>query len=437
MNIVLVCLTSLRADRVSSYGYHRETTPSLDRFASDATTFLNAYATAPWTPPSYSSVLTGLFPWNNGVMSAAKLGPEYPTIGSQLRAAGYRTAAFVTAHHTGAYRGMDRGFHEFTQVGTGRFNKGSEETTDLAMEWLEGASRDARPFLLTVHYHELHQPYLPPRGHRGRYADMRKVREDNDEVRRAFRNPLLYMMGTPRPATLSLLSDLYDDEVAYLDREHLGPLLTRLGDLGLLDDTIIVVVSLHGESLGEHDSLAHAANVHETCVRVPLIIRHPTALKGVRVADLVQLTDVLPTLVQFVGVPAPERLDGWPIRAFAPQATRRTFVAAQWSNEKSPGWRRRVDADPKTHTDFVERLTEEQLMLRVGRFKYIAGAEEQLFDLLSDPGELVNLVEQHPGQAGRLRSELRRLVAHRVQIPYAEPPPPDIARDLRRMGYTS
>ena len=459
MNIMLLCLVPVRADRLSGYGYHRDTTPHLDRFAAEATTFLNAYAPAPWTPPSYASIMTGLFPWNNGVLGDAALPPSHPTIASHLRAAGYRTAAFVNTHHIGAFKGMDRGFDEFTQVGTGgapstrpwlireaesygliRKNKGTEQTTALLMNWLEKHKDDSRPFFLTVHYHEAHHPYWPPRRHQGRYAKDRRAVRRNSAVRRTNRNPHLYLTQalTLTETELGVLSDLYDEEIAYLDRDHLGPVFAHLRQLGLLENTIVVAVSPHGENLGEHGLVSHVGGLYEQTVHVPLIIRHPARLHGVRVADLVQLTDVFPTLLEFIHLPAPSRLDGWPIHAFTPETNPRTFVAGQWSgggfslNDLLKDSRLYVD-----RPEVLATLTQERLMIRVGRFKYVSSSdgEHQLFDLEMDPDELVDVTGRYPSHAAGLKARLSRLLADRVQAAQPDAPPPEIAKDLREIGY--
>ena len=461
MNVVLFSLVPLRADRLTCYGYYRDTTPAIDELAAEGVLFERTYATSPWTPPSHASTMTGQYPWNHGVRGDAPLVPSVRTMATHLRAAGMRTAAFVNTHHMGQYKGLDAGFEEFQQIGTGgwrsrrswlsreaerrglrRKNKGTAETTEQVVRWLRAQRDRERPFFLLVHYHEAHHPYWPPRRHRGRYSvDPSPSRQS--AARRANLDPAAYFTQRValEPSDLSLLSDLYDEEIAYLDREHIARVVQALKELALYGRTIVVVSSPHGESLGEHGLLSHVGGLYEPLVHVPLIIRHPTIGVGTRSAQLAQVTDILPTVIKLLDLSVDGlHPDGACLTPFAVDAASRQFVAAEWSGG---GFSKQDVAESHAfyhdRPDVLARLTRSQLMFRVGSFKYIESSdgEVELFNLSADPGELRNLAPIERDRAARLAVHLRQLIGDRASAPTvaAETPPVKVASALRAQGY--
>lgn len=462
MNVVLLSLVPLRADRVSCYGYHRDTTPTIDELAADGTLFENAYGTSAWTPPSHASTITGRYPWNHGVVGDASLPADVPTMASVLGRHGMRTAGFVNTHHMGAYKGLDAGFASFHQFGTGGWrakrnvfsreaerrgwrpkNKGTAPTTDAVLRWLDAYATSDRPFFLLVHYHEAHHPYWPPRAHRGRYSGDRRGPSRRSAARRANLDPSAFFTQRVELSDedIGRLSDLYDEEVAYLDRDHLSRVVGKLKDLGVYDRTVVIVSSPHGESLGEHGLLSHVGGLYEPLVHVPLVVRCPTQARDVRDPTLAQVTDVLPTVLRLLDLPDDGlALDGRCLSPFSPDAPARAYVTAEWSGG---GFSRRDLAEAhafyedKPHV--LARLTRRLEMLRVGSFKYIGSSdgEHELFDLSTDPGELHNLADVERVRVDRFAAKLRELVGDAAPVASGEPRdvPPQIVAGLRAQGY--
>jgi arylsulfatase A-like enzyme len=356
---------------------------------------------------------------------------------------------------------MDRGFDEFVQFGTGGAptrrsrlrraaerhgflpkNKGTASTTEAVTAWLRGRRPGQEPFFLAVHYHEAHHPYWAPAAYRGIYAAGRLRR--SSVVRRVNRNPHLYFTQRLKlsAADLRSLSDLYDEEVRYLDLEHLSAVLRALGERSLLDSTLLIVLSPHGENIGEHGMVSHIASLHEPIVHVPMIVRHPSASRGVRTPDLVQVTDILPTVLEIVGQNVPQDLDGMAISAFVRDARPRLFAAAHWSgggfSDADLTEDAQLYADRKT---ILARLKQDQFMLCNGRFKYIwhADGTGALFDIAADRAELTNLVAARRDlaqQFHRILMSMRSQPGPAGRARMAADVPGDVAEHLRSMGYT-
>lgn len=460
LNLLILSLVPVRADRLGCYGYSRDTSPAIDAFARDSVLYEGAYATSAWTPPSHASTMTGLYPWHHGVVADSPLSANIPTMAEYLASCGYHTGALVNTHHMGAYKRLDVGFKDFRQIGTGGNrarrswlsrelerrgftpkNKGTSETTAQVLEWLKSNTKNKQPFFLLAHYHEAHHPYAAPAGFRGRFSRNSSRVRRGSAIWRANLDPHAFFTQRIQLSgeDLLLLSDLYDEEIAYLDREHILPVLETLKRLNYLENTVVVITSPHGESLGEHGLLSHVGGLYENLLRVPLIIRSPGMAGGMRQSGLAQVTDILPTVLDLLQIPHTLRLDGVSLPPFSPQADERRFVAAEWSGggfgkldlaEAASMYRKRPE--------LLARLTEKQLALRVGDLKYIEweGGRQELYNLLTDPGENLDLSIQDRSSVERLSAQLRSLVTTAPQRVKADSAmPSSLAEDLRAQGY--
>ncbi|MEE9455826.1 MAG: sulfatase, partial [bacterium] len=257
-NLLLITMDTTRADRLGAYGGPPGLTPNLDRLAASGFVFERAYCPMPLTGPSHAALLTGLTPRENGVVqNGVPLGTDPPTVAEVLRSRGYRTGAVVGAFPISSKLGFARGFEFFDDdfaaadalsrltilrlAGSfgiidakARLQRPAGEVTSPALRWLENPAN--RPFFLWVHYFDPHTPYEPPDA----YRDLTDA--DAPQVR------------------------LYDGEVAFMDA-HVGQLLATLDDLALRENTVVVAVADHGESLGEHDYYYdHGRYVYEPCM---------------------------------------------------------------------------------------------------------------------------------------------------------------------------
>ena len=278
-NLLVVTLDTTRADRLGCYGFDAARTPVLDRLAARGVLAERALTVAPITLPAHASLFTGLYPIDHGVRDNGifVLADESHTLAETLAARGYQTAAFVSSFILARATGIAQGFDHFDDRMTssgGRsvheVERGAADTVDAALAWLNEGHPE--PWFLWLHFFDPHAPYEPP-------ASFAK------------------MAGSP-----------YDREIAHVDQE-LGRFLERYGQGGRLERTLLVALSDHGEGLGEHREATHGLFVYDSTMQIPLILSHP-ALRPARIAGQIVLVDLMPTLLEALGVAAPVAMSG-------------------------------------------------------------------------------------------------------------------------------
>ncbi len=301
-NVVLITIDTLRADHVGAYG-GPVPTPAFDRLAQEGVLVEGACTPTPSTGPAHVSLMTGLHPWNHGILLNAvpMEGLEEPVLAEHFSAAGFETAAFVSSFNVDQRWGFGRGFEVFHFEPTETMKKRDfwsrgEATTDAALRWLESHSRER--FFIWLHYFDPHAPYKPP-GELAE-ADFGPVDLEGKEL-------------PPEVASLEKWVEsirAYRGEVAYTDA-HVGRLIQGLQDRGILDQTAVVFTSDHGEGLGDHAHMGHGWNLYDELVTVPMIVRAPGLPAGQRLQGAAQLEDLMPTILSLAGLPHPADLDGF------------------------------------------------------------------------------------------------------------------------------
>ena len=290
LNVVLVTIDTLRPDRLGCYGYSKAETPNLDNLARKGMLFENAVSHTPLTAPSHASIFTGQYPTVHKVRDTGGfvLQPSNAALAPILQGQGWDTAAFIGASVLKKRFGFNQGFAVYDdQMATPERRAG--EVVDRAVRWLD--SQSGKPFLLWVHLFDPHLPYDPPSPFKEKYS------------------------GNP-----------YDGEVAYTDRE-LGRLFDRIAKKSPAEDTLIVVLSDHGESFSEHGEYAHGVFLYDATLRIPLLIAGAGVPAGLRVKQQARTIDLLPTLLELVGIGVPQNVQGVSLTpAFTGKA-----VAAEWS----------------------------------------------------------------------------------------------------------
>ncbi len=421
-SIVMITIDTLRADRMGSYGYFRDTSPQLDRFGAENLFFTHAVTTMATTLPAHVSLFSSRFPLQTGVTANGKRLKRQRESGSGVRLfqqmlqdAGYSTAAFVSAMPVQRHTGIDIGFDHFDQP-ENRGRKG-KLTTDAVLEWL--ADPPAKPFYLWVHYFDPHSPYDPP-------EPFRSVFSTDDELL-----DYLWDRGVREERSDEILdvNNLYDGEVRSVDHE-VGRLLDRLKDLGLYDELAITVTADHGEGLGQHGRIGHG-EIYNEQLFVPLMIKLPDSL-GVaprKIERLVSITDILPTLVDTLELPVPEedrqRFSG--MNALD-RKERRRYALAQRSSF------RRLKAAK-------ERGTREKFALVGLDWKYTLAAveDDRLHDMRTDRVELFNQVSLEPERAADLRdrllAEIARYSGAETDFEVIEETAPEVLEELKALGY--
>ncbi|MDA3963719.1 MAG: sulfatase [Planctomycetota bacterium] len=313
-NIVFIMVDTLRWDHVSCYGYERETTPSWDRIASEGVRFETCIAASSWTLPSVMTMFTGLPPAIHGVHTYHDRLPEAATtLAEVLSSAGYQTAAFVSNPTMNAKFGFGQGFQHYDDYSvflTGAVRALPDLTNDasahglratgasisaMGLRWLRSARDANKPFFLLLGYFDPHADYEPPPPYDTRFTDPAYTGTVDGRGMYGRRKPI------DNPADRQHIRDLYDGEILYTDHQ-IARVLTALDTLELTNNTIVVMISDHGEEFWDHGGLLHGHTLFDELVRVPFVMRYPGVIPaGALEQGLSAHADVMPTLLSLTG----------------------------------------------------------------------------------------------------------------------------------------
>jgi arylsulfatase A-like enzyme len=408
-NVVWIVVDTLRADHLGAYGYPGDTTPNIDTLAADASLFEQAFAQSSWTRPSVATLLTGLLPQSHTALGRGDALPtDAVTIAERLSRLGYRTAGFVTNTNVAAEFGFSQGFqtYELLLDEDGKLYAPAERVFARALDWLREARGE--PFFLYVHATDPHDPYTP---HRGGTESLGST--DFMEALEAGRIP-------SEQTTRDSLIALYDGKIRHLDRE-LGKFLEEMKRGGRYQDAMIVLVSDHGEEFEDHGWWRHGKTLYQEQLHVPLLIKWPNGFAaGVRVPDVVQQIDLVPTVLDRVGAAPGDDLPGRSLHRLL--ASKAESEPAVWSYLRSDG--REVESVTYRGRKLVRTLVYDR---EVAAFA--------LFDLARDRSETRNLVD-----ADRTAFEFLEVLLRRSSPgPDLAPQPAAIDETTRRrleaMGY--
>ena len=423
-SVVIVAVDSLRADHLHHAGDPRDLSPRLDALAAQATRFSQAGASAPWTTPSVMTLFTGLTPGTHHVdLNDRALDAAVPTLAERFQEAGYRTAAVMPALTLADHFGFDRGFDDFIFATQGHSNVSGPWSISHAIEFLRG-HRD-EPVFLYVHLWDVHYNYNPPVPHSIRFQAGRPAGAGESDDITALTGPG-HHAASLSPERVAWLEGQYAGEILFTD-EQVGRLLDELDRLGRTDDTVVVVTSDHGEAFLEHRVMGHTVHLYDEMTHVPLMVRWPGQVAAGRVvAEQVGLVDMMPTLLDLVGIPfVPDLFEG---RSLAP------LLRSARPEEEGPP---------------VLLGTSRQAMkrgLRTPAWSYqvdLVTGEDELYDLAADPAQRENLADSLAGEPSVWRRRLcdrlaQRLPGGEVGIDLL---PADLqetlAAGLRTLGYVS
>lgn len=407
LNVIFIALDTLRADRLGCYGYHRMTSPNIDRFAEESVLFEWAIAPAPWTTPSFASIFTGMNPSRHqaGVFSKGfRLSERFTTLADLFKQAGRITGAYTEGVAVRAHLGFCKGFDVYCDGITPESHETgtAERTFRRAAHWLEYYGH--LPFFLFVQTYECHDPYTPPEPWDLMFADMQY--QGN-------------VGGMPALATTEEdrrhLSDRYDGGIAYTDH-WVGWFLERLNALQLADTTLVVLFSDHGEELWEHGGFGHTSHLYDEVLCVPLIIRMPKGgQQFLRISQQVSITDIFATVLEFIEVPVGDGLDSYSLLPLIDPLRSDSYVRPDVISELSYfekngteawrhpiEWRMRSVRYPDKKYVISNKPVDGTLVQDISK----AVSTEYLYDLIMDPGEQVNIVEDSRTLATEMKLEL-------------------------------
>ncbi len=397
-NVLLITFDATRGDHMDWASGRKDVTPMLDALVARGTWFKADITAQPLTLPSHTSIMTGLYPYHHGVRNNGTyiVPPDAVTLAERLKDAGYQTHGIVSAFVLDSQFGLDQGFDSYDDDLSGGPEQKmfmfkevrADRTAARAVQWLTDVWNHQDPFFMWVHFFDPHADYEPP-------ADI------------AARFP----------------GDPYTGEIAFADRE-LGRVIKELDDRGQLDNTIIVFTSDHGEGLGEHGEDTHGLFVYDSTTHVPLVFKGPGVPAGGRVDDVVRSVDIVPTVLDLLGLAIPDGLDG-------------QSLVPVWHGDTSP----RV---AYTET-LVPRLSfgwSEVRALRADQWKVVDAPRDEVYDMATDPHELHDLAATQAGSGEPLLlfNDMTRRVA---EDPFAQgsqaPSTMDSATraKLAALGYVS
>lgn len=426
-NVVLVTLDTLRADSLGSYGYRRDTSPFLDRLAAEGIRLTHAYSVSSWTVPAMASLFTGVLPATHGVshglvtqdgiVGQEVLAEDFQLLAETLQRAGYRTYGVAASAHLDRRFGFAQGFDRFENVGFSNAPKALRALAAMAGEIVEGED----PYFLWLHLFDPHDPYKPRQPWiRDYFPQPGELRQSGFSSPRELRNDLAGVgraAGESFDRVVEFARAVYDSEINFTDRA----VRRAFGILEVSPADLVLVTSDHGEEFLEHRDFGHAGTLFEEQVRVPMIVRLPNLAHAGKVIEApVSLLDVLPSIVDWLGLDSPESVQG------------RSFL--RWLEE---------GAAPERPIHLaLSRPRSELSGVLVDNWKYIhdhgQADDHRLYNLARDPRESRNLIDEEPDRARQLAQALSSHLAAAESLRpevTVEEIPPETLEQLRALGY--
>jgi arylsulfatase A-like enzyme len=436
VRVLFITLDTVRADRIGALGGPVDT-PTLDALAARGVLFEQAVAQAPITCPAHLSLLSSTPPTTNGVFAnGTRIPDDLPLLQESFRAAGIPTAAFVAGYPVTTRFGFDRGFDVFDDdfseafgdhrltvrrlLDQGIYARGAprERIADAVIErarpWLEGHAEQG--FFCWVHLFDPHGPYEAPAPFGEALAGPLPDPAEGPEM------PSYWPSRYREVTDTAYWTERYHEEIRYTD-DRLGLLLGMLEEFGVLDQTLVVVVADHGESLTEHEYyFEHGLHLYDASLRIPMLMAGPGVGRGERVPCQVRGMDLAPTVLELIGMTAPETFEGQNLRPLwevgCPADLRLSIAATV-----EPPWLPEPGAELALRTDGPMR------------FKYVQHrrSDDELYDLLADPDETTEILAEQPVIGARLREDLERASEGMVEV--APALDEDVIEMLRALGY--
>jgi arylsulfatase A-like enzyme len=466
-NILILLVDTARAQNFSCYGYSRPTSPHIDALAAEGTLYEQAIAPGCWSLPSQMSLLTGMFPSKHGAHELHRFyAHPYPLLPEVLQHKGYRTLGVSPNSWMSDEFGVTHGFDTYLKLWQywptmpARSSNTSDGLLPAFTQWANRLysrhifpkrsharhvrrhidtllATTAEPFFLYAIFWDMHLPYTAAPHHAARWLPAGVTLE---HAQRVNRNHLRYLADqvSMSEEDFTILRACYDAALTSID-EEIGAVVAHLRQRRILDQTILIITSDHGENIGEHGLMSHAYSLHDTLIRVPLIIRYPDGFTpGQRVTPQVQLTDLFPTLLDILPIDVPNVRRELQGNSLLTTTGEERFAYAEMlaPHPSMQALNRRVGAPDHTPRPAFDRALR---CLRTPSHKLIWGSDGQhaLYDLRQDPGETTNRFTDDPILASTLL-ELLESWSPGQQTSQSQPAPdidPEVRQRLRDLGY--
>ena len=426
-NVLIYLIDTLRADHSSAYGYKRDTTPFLKKLGAAGVVFDDCQTQATWTKPSTASLMTSLYSFTHGIINDTDTIPNASaTIAEQLRGAGYVTASAVSNPFAGRMTGLQRGFDymdEYQVVLRNRTEAADRGTDSAALNkvvfpWLERHRNE--PFFLYAHATDPHAPYRPPAGFEEKFANPAETAEFNRDYAK-LRTEREYGGGTVVSRAscakagidpdrfIRRAIDRYDGEILHNDHS-LELLVDKLKQLGVLDNTLIIVVSDHGEEFWDHGWTAHGHSLYQELTHGAFVMWNPKLLPAPRrVAQPVQLIDVMPTVLDLLGLKIPVMVEGQsltPLLRGKPFERRGPVMSSRFAHPGAlpDGPVRENRTDTFAFVDAKWKLIYRDKAAKIGMNRV------ELYDRVADRTEQKNVAAEHPHEVESMMNEVGKWI---------------------------
>lgn len=447
-NLIMIALTNISAEHMSSYGYFRETTPEIDKFAKEAILFENAFAHTSWTLPSATSLFTSQYPYAHGIFDRSRSKEiEGTTLAEILKLNGFKTAAFTGGGDYQKIYGLNKGFDKY--IASDYFVH-LKDRMPLVFNWLEENSKDK--FFLYFQGFDTHCPFNPPMPYEELFTekiDKENIKVDRNFCLRGFKNvsadediyrSYYFQQNDEIPVDLDqndidYLVSQYDGEIRMTD-DSVDQFLNYLRDKDLLKKSIVIIFSEHGEMFGKHGRFGRAGSnrgtLYDEVIHVPLIIKHPKIKEPQRINGLVQLIDIMPTILDFLEIPQLEQNQGkslFPLIFNNQEVNEYIYAGAKFGH---------------LNFDFFNVLSVNE-MIRNKEWKlmreviYGEKSKEtwELYNIVDDAHESNNLASLKPDLVDRLKKKLS-IWASSIQGNSEDkysPVPQEIIEEAKKRGY--
>jgi arylsulfatase A-like enzyme len=405
-NLILIGIDSLRADHMSLYGYPRLTTPHMDKYAARGTVFENAFSPHIPTTPGYGSMLTGMDCFGMDVVALRHeggLGKHLTTLAEILGGLNYDTTCVGFSGNPAS-----RGFKKYIDFeGWGSWEQGrsrkAENLNAVTIPELKRLAGGRKPFFLFFRHMDPHSPYLPPQPYERIFYGGNEFDQKNRSLKPvlAFKPFCDYFASwfPPGCTDKEYIIAQYDGAVAYMDA-CIANIFATMEQLGLEEDTLVVIDSDHGETLHDHDCFYDHHGLYECTLHIPLVFVYPgRAPAGKRIADCCQMKDIMPTILDLMGVKPGIKFDGrslTPLMRGEHRAAEPEFYITECTWERKHGWQ-----------------TPQWKLIRALEPDFHFKPEIELYDLTADPGEMNNLAKKEPAIVKMLEARMNAHIAKR------------------------
>ena len=435
--VILISIDTLRAGHLGVYGYERETSPNIDSLAAESAMFENVYASSPWTLSSHVSLLTALNSVNHRVyQDTEKMDPDLVTVAEMLRVNNYFCSAFTGGGFVSSVFGFAEGFDSYYErTDEVLLDKAAELSFRDVARWIDGNKN--KNYFLFIHTYQPHDPYACPAPYKTMFlSEQSKWSHINLNGYLGGKNAIFRELpGDERQNII----DLYDAEIRYTDEKLIGPLIQKLKDMSLYDQTMIIFTSDHGEEFYEHGGWGHGHSLYDESLKVPLLMKFPNSkYLGSKVEHIVSLVDIVPTILDEMDIPSSHyEFDGLSLIPLlkGKEKKDRIFLSDVGENILNLHLPQKI-ASNEGQKKLILNRTKRRENIDFFRYPPPFTNSVEFFNLSIDPGEYSNIVDEESSTANRIIKRIEGIYnSAQRKKPGQAVLDEDLKKQLRALGY--